>query len=135
MRRRPRQRPSASLLAALQLVLGLAAAADLVICREASGEIAVESTLAGDCCPDHGAVPQATLGEATERCRCVDTPLLASAVDVRPGRDPLAPPVLLPLLGSPPLAPVAQPCAAGSTDDRPRAGPSRVTLSTVVLLV
>jgi hypothetical protein len=128
-----RRHPRATLaLALLQLVLGLGAAADLVLCREASGAVAVESAFAGDCCPDHGVVPPAF---GTASCECLDTPLLASAIEPRSGRPvlELAPPMAV--AAPAPRRPDVGPALAALLDHRVRAAPSRATLASIVLVL
>jgi hypothetical protein len=132
MVRRFRQPRPSIVLAVLQLVLGLGAAADLVVCREAGGAVAVESVLAGDCCPDHDTLPLAALDPSADPCDCVDTPLLANAVDRRLPLAPLAAPSPV---GMAPRLAAPRPACASFLDHRTRPAPSGTARRTVVLLV
>ena len=122
-----------TVLAAAQLVVGLLAAVDLVICREASGEVVVESALAGDCC-DHGASPRTTVSTSADACACVDTPVVGAAIEVRHSRMPaVLPPVVLPFQYLPAHPAVRTAC--GLRGHPGRIGSSRLLLRNVVLLV
>lgn len=67
---------AASILAALQLLSGLALATNLVFCRDATGEFAVE--IAGTCCPSGLGSPAFVLDES---CGCSDTPLFQNVAE------------------------------------------------------
>ena len=125
---------AATVLAAAQLVVGLLAAVDLVICREASGEVVVESALAGDCCTDHGAAPQTSVSPSADACACVDTPVVGAVIELRHSRMPaVLPPAVLPFPYLPALPVVRAPC--GLRGHPGRIVSSRLMLRNVVLLV
>jgi len=81
--RRTRRRIAAVLSVALQLVLSFGITANLVLCTEASGDVAVESVFSAGCCDDH-VLPEGarSLGQG-DGCGCVDTPILQSPVEAR----------------------------------------------------
>lgn len=70
-------------LGALQLLLSLGTAANLVFCSAASGHVAVESAFDADCCDRPPWVDTFGLVHAEDGCGCVDTPLLQSPVEPR----------------------------------------------------
>ena len=81
--RRTRRRIAAVISVALQLTLSFGVTANLVLCTEASGDVAVESVFSAGCCDDH-VLPEGarTLGQG-DGCGCVDTPILQSPVEAR----------------------------------------------------
>jgi hypothetical protein len=90
--RRTRRRIAAVLSAALQLALSFGITANLVLCTEASGDVAVESAFSAGCCEDHLLPEGARRLSQGDGCGCVDTPILQSPVEAR-HRLEYAPPV------------------------------------------
>jgi hypothetical protein len=68
---------------ALQLALSFGITANLVLCTEASGDVAVESAFSAGCCDDHVLPEGARRLSQGDGCGCVDTPLLQSPVEAR----------------------------------------------------
>ena len=68
---------------ALQLALSFGITANLVLCTEASGDVAVESIFSADCCDDHVLPAGARRLSQGDGCGCVDTPILQSPVEAR----------------------------------------------------
>ena len=64
----------------LQLTAGLAVAARVVVCRAPSGHVAIESVLAGDCCPADHEESRVHELQADTCDGCLDTPLLHAAI-------------------------------------------------------
>lgn len=131
-RTRRRQGKAALFCASLQLALSFALTADLVLCRSASGHVAIESALSGDCCTSHG-LPASV--RESEHCRCIDTPLLDTPLDSRSKvvRALPGPPAALPGARS-----VAPPPLAGDGFTRTESRPpieSLAAIRSVVLLV
>ena len=81
--RRTRRRIVASLSVALQLALSFGVTANLVLCTEASGDVAVESAFSAGCCDDHVLPGSARRLSRSDGCGCVDTPILQSPVEAR----------------------------------------------------
>jgi hypothetical protein len=107
---RYRHRLPAVLCAALQLALSLAVTADLVLCTEASGDVAVESAFSAECCDGH-ALPEGLRSKLDrDDCGCTDRPLLQGPVEVRSRLEqPVdAPPLAVGVVGaSPDVGPLA----------------------------
>jgi hypothetical protein len=75
--RHPRAITAALLAVMLQLTAGLAAAAQVVVCRTPSGHVAIESEL-NDCCPGGGDRLHELSSNACDGC--VDTPLFQAGI-------------------------------------------------------
>jgi hypothetical protein len=133
--RRIRHRLAAVLSIALQLALSSGVTANLVLCTEASGAVAVESVFSADCCDDHVLPEGARRLNRGEGCGCVDTPFLRSPVEARqrleyaPPSPHLLPAFLAPYVAASPTPgpiPMRRAAAAGDAPSARR---------TVVLLV
>lgn len=118
--------------AALQLTLSVGAAVDLVICREAGGEVVLESLLAGDCCLERGDPQGTRFGSTPDACECTDTPLVGGTFEVQPRTLADLPPALIRFHGVGPPAGRQHPDSQRGAE---RIAPPHVMLPTVVLLV
>jgi hypothetical protein len=73
----------AVLSAVLQFALGSGNALGLVLCSNADGHVAIESSLRSACCDDVDSAPSFG-GTAADDCRgCTDTPLLQNSIELR----------------------------------------------------
>lgn len=90
------------LVAALQLGLSFGLVLNLVVCRSASGHVAIESALTDCCTNDPLSEPSRSLLPSSECDGCTDTPLLQTVLqrDSGSNRGLLPPPRLL-SVGSP----------------------------------
>lgn len=94
----------AFLVAAFQLALSFGLGLNLVVCRSATGHVAVESAL-NYCCTSHAQPePSRSLLPDSECDGCTDTPLLQAVIqrDTTSSRGLLSPPQLLCVDRSPP---------------------------------
>jgi len=133
--RRTRRRLAAVLSVALQLALSFGITANLVLCTEASGDVAVESAFSAGCCDDHVLPEGARRLSQGDGCGCVDTPLLQSPVEARQRLEyaPPAPHALPSFLVPYPAEPPAIAAAAARGPGTPGGVPS--VRRSVVLLV